>query len=183
MRKLLAAAFALVLLEAATDGAPAQTPAPYCGPKLYASLPLPQPFGPSIAHATCRAYVIEAPDAQLYLAVALTAAERERGLMYVETLPENDGMFFAFPGADQPLSFWMKNTLVPLDMIFVHSDGRISAIFENVPSSTLDTPDDKVAERRGVGKYVIELRAGEAKRAGLRTGLRLALPTLSATVT
>jgi uncharacterized membrane protein (UPF0127 family) len=175
-----ALAFALLALPA---GAGAQSPpAAYCGPKLYETYPLPQPFGPSLAQAACRPYVVEAPGKDLYLAVALSQADRERGLMYVHALPENDGMFFAFPGGDQPLSFWMKNTLVPLDMIFIHSDGRISAIFDNVPSSTFDMPDDKVAERRGVGKYVIELRAGEAKRAGLRAGLRLLLPALSAPI-
>ena len=83
--------------------------------------------------------------------MALNDAQRSRGLMNVRSLEQGVGMIFAFPDGDQPRSFWMKNTLIPLDMIFVEKSGRINAIFENVPSSTYDTPDDKVAQRRAVG--------------------------------
>jgi uncharacterized membrane protein (UPF0127 family) len=175
---------ALVLFAAlAGASAQAQAPAAYCGPKLYATYPLPRPFGPAYGTASCRAYVIEAPAANLNLALALNDADRARGLMDVHELPAFAGMLFAFPGDDQTRSFWMKDTLVPLDMVFVHGDGKVGAIFPNVPSSTYDTPDDKVATRAATAKYVIELRAGDAKRAGLRVGQHLDLPPIPTPVT
>ena len=74
----------------------------------------------------------------------------------------------------------MKDTLIPLDMVFIEKSGRINAIFENVPSSHVRHPRRKVAQRRATGSYVIELRAGDAKAAGLRVGIRLGLPPLDA---
>jgi hypothetical protein len=165
----------------AAGPARAQEPAAYCGPALFTKYPLPRPFGPSLGPLTCRAYVVEAPKATLTLAVAATGADRERGLMDVRSLAPATGMFFAFPDGDQKREFWMMNTLIPLDMIFIESSGRINAIAENVPSSTYDMGADQVARRRGTGAYVIELRAGDAKAAGLRVGIRLGLPPLGIT--
>ncbi|MBV8355035.1 MAG: DUF192 domain-containing protein [Candidatus Eremiobacteraeota bacterium] len=93
------------------------------------------------------------------------------------SLAPHAGMIFVF-AQDALLGFWMKNTLIPLDMVFVRGDGTISSIAANVPASTTQTPDDQVARRAARGKYVIELGAGEAARDGLRVGLHLALPHL-----
>jgi uncharacterized membrane protein (UPF0127 family) len=63
-------------------------------------------------------------------------------------------------------------------MIWLDADGTITTVAANVPSSTLETPDAAVARRNGHGRYVIELRAGEAARERLAVGTRLQLPPL-----
>ena len=120
---------------------------------------------------------VQAPKATLHLEVADISAEREYGLMNRTSLAPHAGMIFVF-AQDALLGFWMKNTLIPLDMVFVRGDGTISSIAANVPASTTQTPDASVARRIGRGKFVIELAAGEAARDGLRPRLRLELPDL-----
>jgi uncharacterized membrane protein (UPF0127 family) len=129
--------------------------------------------------ALARTITLQAPNEKLDLEIADTYQSREHGLMYRTSLAPHSGMIFVFP-FDTVEDFWMKNTLIPLDMIFVRSDGTIDSIAANVPASTLQTPDGAVATREGRGKYVIELAAGEAARAGLRAGLRLKIPKLEA---
>lgn len=167
----------------------AQAPAPTGGQLPWCtSIPLPQTDLPSVsdtlheAHrATCRSLDVETPQVTLHLAVAETEAQREHGLMGVPYLPVREGMLFAFPDAvDQTRNFWMKNTITPLDMVFVKSDGTISSIAAHVPATALGTTDDKVARRDGVGRYVIELGSGEALRDGLAPGVRLRIPALAA---
>ena len=118
-------------------------------------------------------------NAPLTLAVAADEGSRELGLMCVTRLQPRHGMIFVF---EQPSSqtFWMKNTLVPLDMVWVGADGRITTIAEHVPASTRETPDDQVARRTGFGGFVIELRDGDATLDGLRPGIKLSLPKLEA---
>jgi uncharacterized membrane protein (UPF0127 family) len=118
-----------------------------------------------------------APKVKLRLAVAANEENRMVGLMCVLKLRPSEGMIFVFPRDDE-WDFWMKNTLVPLDMIWLDSDGTITTVAANVPSSTLQTPDAAVARRDGHGRFVIELRAGEAAREKLVVGTRLQLPPL-----
>jgi len=131
---------------------------------VFASLVLNPPHYPPV--------LVRAPKAILHLEVADTPKERETGLMYRRTLSEHTGMVFVFK-TDSLIGFWMKNTLVPLDMVFLGSDGRVRAVFANVPRSTLRMPDAKVARRDGEAKFVLELPAGEAARDGLVPGVRL----------
>jgi len=134
-----------------------------------------------VERAFCRALVIAVPAGTLRLAVADTDARRARGLMGVAVVPHGEGMLFVFPDAvDTGRDFWMKDTIVPLDMIFIRVDGTISAIAANVPASKPGTSDAAVARRAGLGRYVLELGAGGARRAGLRVGNRLTLPPLPA---
>jgi len=116
-------------------------------------------------------------QATLHLAVADDEPNRELGLMCVTRLRPHAGMLFAF-ARDANWEFWMKNTLIPLDMIWVERNGTVNAVAANVPASTLQTTDDSVARRSGYGRYVIELRAGEARRDGILKGTKLALPPL-----
>jgi uncharacterized membrane protein (UPF0127 family) len=95
---------------------------------------------------------------------ARTSAEQARGLMFRTELADNMGMIFPFP---QPrvASFWMKNTVIPLDIIFVRADGTIESIADNtVPYST--TP---VVSGEPVSA-VLELRGGLAAELGIVSG-------------
>ncbi len=113
-----------------------------------------------------------APSATLKLAVANDQTSRELGLMCVVDLQPHVGMIFVFD-KDSKQEFWMKNTLIPLDMVWVRADGTVDTVAANVPKSTRETPDDDVARRAGFGKYVIELGAGEAATDGITVGSTL----------
>jgi uncharacterized membrane protein (UPF0127 family) len=99
--------------------------------------------------------------------VAATNAKRELGLMFRRHLDEGAGMIFLFK-QPQHLTFWMKNTLIPLDMIFVDSDGRIIGIVDNAAplSESIDAVD-------GDSQYVLEVNGGFCKRHGVIAGDRL----------
>jgi uncharacterized membrane protein (UPF0127 family) len=102
--------------------------------------------------------------------VATTEEEKRTGLMYRKELPDGRGMLFDF-SPEQEVSMWMKNTFIPLDMIFIRSDGRILRIAENtVPQST------KIIPSRGPAKGVLEVIAGTAKKYGIAPGDRVAYP-------
>jgi uncharacterized membrane protein (UPF0127 family) len=116
---------------------------------------------------------VRAPAAVLDLRIADTMAKREYGLMCVRALPARTGMIFVFDDGDNYRDFWMKNTLVPLDMVFVSKKGRVNDVRSNVPATNVDTPDEKIPHRDGTGTYVIELAAGEAARAGIKPGTLL----------
>jgi uncharacterized membrane protein (UPF0127 family) len=116
--------------------------------------------------------LVHAPHAVLKLEVARTEAVRERGLMFRTILPAHTGMLFVFD-TDAPLAFWMKNTLVPLDMVFVAANGRVRSVAANVPIVPAGVPDAAVPRRFGVAKYVVELPAKEAVRDGIVPGTRL----------
>ncbi len=94
---------------------------------------------------------------------------REIGLMCVKKMPRTYGMMFVFP-QDMYLSFWMKNTLVPLDILWIGADKRITVIHEKLHESTVDTPDDKIVTAGGKGQFVLELASGEASRRKLKAG-------------
>jgi len=127
-----------------------------------------------LAATALSAVVIHAPNADLHLEVARTDADREYGLMNRTSLPPHTGMIFVFPG-DGPVDFWMKNTLVSLDMVFVGADGTIRKIFSSVPVVPPNLPDASIPLEGGQGQYVIELPAGEAVADGLVAGERLDL--------
>ena len=111
-------------------------------------------------------------DAEL----AATAESRTRGLMERATLPANRGMLFLFETA-QPLSFWMRNTLIPLDMIFADAQRRITTIHAAVPPCQLPEPCPSYASD-GAAQFVLEVNAGTAAKAGIAIGdeLRWSLP-------
>lgn len=101
---------------------------------------------------------------------------REIGLMCRTGLPKDYGMLFVFPGESQ-FTFWMKNTLVSLDMVWIGADKRITALRERMKESTVDTPDFAVARASGEGQYVLELPAGAAARHHLKPGDKLSFKT------
>jgi len=102
--------------------------------------------------------------------MATTAEEKETGLMYRKELPDGKGMLFDF-SPEQQVSMWMKNTYIPLDMIFIRADGRILRIAENTePLSTRIIPSG------GPAKGVLEVIAGTAKKYGIAPGDRVGHP-------
>ncbi len=106
--------------------------------------------------------ITSADSATLFSAeVADTDELRERGLMFRHRLPENQAMLFDFD-PPRPVSMWMKNTYIPLDMLFVRADGTIAAIVENAVPKSLET----IGVQEPV-RGVIELAAGTVKRLGI----------------
>lgn len=96
--------------------------------------------------------------------VAATPEARERGLMWREELPAGQGMLFIFP-EEEVQRFWMRNTLIPLDMIFINSAGRIVGIVERA------VPRSRVSRSVGVpGRYVLEVPGGWSQTVGLTRG-------------
>ncbi|HEY8322734.1 MAG TPA: DUF192 domain-containing protein [Candidatus Baltobacteraceae bacterium] len=115
---------------------------------------------------------VRTPAATLTLQVAKTELQRELGLMGVTALPEHTGMLFVFP-QDGPVAFWMKDTLIPLDMVFVGSDWKVRSIAARVPTVPATMPDENIPLVRGNARYVIELSSGEASQDGIVPGVRL----------
>ena len=99
--------------------------------------------------------------------LARTDAERSRGLMYREQLDDDAGMLFLFSESEEH-AFWMKNTLLSLDMIFIGEDGRIVGIVQRATPQTL--------ELRTVGlpsRYVLEVNGGWSAARGVKAGDRV----------
>lgn len=97
-------------------------------------------------------------------------ADRAKGLMFRAELPEGRGMLFDF-ARDQEIAMWMKNTLIPLDMIFIEGDGRIRRIAENT------TPlSESIIPSGGPVRGVLEVIAGTARKFGIKPGDRVAHP-------
>jgi uncharacterized protein len=96
--------------------------------------------------------------------LATNDAERERGLMFRKSLPEGQGMLFDFKH-DQPVSFWMHNTYIPLDMIFIGGNGRVLHIAENAkPMSDALIPSGVPV------RAVLEVIAGTVEKLGIADG-------------
>ncbi len=110
----------------------------------------------------------------LKIELAKTQEETERGLMFRENLGQNEGMLFIFPKEDIRF-FWMKNTLIDLDMIFIDSTGLIKDIAENVPHSYIGAPEEEIAMAAGFGKYVLEVNSGFAAKHNLKQGDKLTI--------
>lgn len=99
--------------------------------------------------------------------LADTAEERARGLMFRENMARSAGMLFVYEHP-QRVAFWMKNTLIPLDMIFVEADGRISHIHENaIPGDLTPIPGGDTVFA------VLEINAGLASQYGFSVGDQL----------
>jgi uncharacterized membrane protein (UPF0127 family) len=151
----LLAGFALVLLFAACDDNDGR--APGVTPPTDEGLP------------TIRISGKEGPAVTVVVELATTPEERARGLMFREELPEHRGMLFVFP-VDHRGNFWMKDTLIPLDIAFIDSSGRVIEIHQREP---LDL------EGRGPGapyRYALEVNQGWFERNGLGVGDRVEIP-------
>ncbi|MBL8583275.1 MAG: DUF192 domain-containing protein, partial [Rhizobiaceae bacterium] len=99
--------------------------------------------------------------------------ERSRGLMFRETMDDDRGMLFVFE-EQKPVAFWMKNTPMPLDLVFIDEGGTVRSILPGEPfSEAVISPGTPV-------RFVLELKAGTAARTGIRVGDRLTHPAIAA---
>jgi uncharacterized membrane protein (UPF0127 family) len=98
--------------------------------------------------------------------IARSDAQRSRGLMYRTELSDGEGMLFVFP-RDEMLSFWMKNTLVPLSIAYISSEGRILEIHDMEPRSEFPVKSGRSC------RYALEVPRGWFSRAGFGVGDRL----------
>jgi uncharacterized membrane protein (UPF0127 family) len=122
---------------------------------------------PLVIHAGGSAYKFE-------VEIVTTPETRAQGLMFREKLAANAGMLFIYPG-EQPVSFWMKNTLIPLDMLFLKANGSIAHIAHNaVPHD--ETPIDSGAAVLAV----LEVKGGTADALGIKEGDRVEYQAQSA---
>jgi len=105
--------------------------------------------------------------------LARTPEERQRGLMLRSSLAKEEGMLFVFE-EEGSYSFWMEDTLIPLDMIWIGKDRKISYIaFDVQPCGSAPCP---LVSPLAVAQYVLEINAGEAKHIGLKVGDEVTLP-------
>jgi uncharacterized membrane protein (UPF0127 family) len=103
----------------------------------------------------------------LRVEIAATDKQRERGLMFREHLGDDEGMLFLFDG-ERRNSFWMRNTLIPLDMFFIAADWTVVGVVENATPLT-----DDPRRVPGFSQYVLEVNAGFAQKHGLGAGTKV----------
>ncbi len=104
--------------------------------------------------------------------LALTPEEQAKGLMFRESLPAGRGMLFVFRDGGLK-SFWMKNTLIDLDMVYLDAELKVLKVFHRVPRSRRGAPEEEVARVAAPASAVLELPAGYARAHRLRPGVRL----------
>jgi uncharacterized membrane protein (UPF0127 family) len=121
------------------------------------------PCRPTVSAATARG------DVAILVEVADTPAKRQRGLMLRTSLAPKTGMWFIFSN-EKVRRFWMRNTLIPLDIIYVSAAGLVVSIIRRAtPESDRSLPSEKPA------LYVLELAGGEARRLGIEVGNKLSV--------
>jgi uncharacterized protein len=100
-----------------------------------------------------------------------TNPKRQEGMMFLRDgdVADDQGMIFVFPES-QPLSFWMQNTYIPLDIIYITAEGRVQNVQRGRPLDERGLPSD------GEAKYVLELKAGMAERLNIRRGTTIRIP-------
>ena len=130
--------------------------------------------GPAVAAEEQTLEIVTKSGVHVFsIELAVSDADRQKGLMFRKELPEGKGMLFDFK-QDQDVSMWMRNTLIPLDMLFINADGRIRRIAENTePMSERTIPSG------GPIRGVLEVIGGTAKKLGIAPGDRVAHPIFS----
>lgn len=129
-------------------------------------LPLGAPRAQDDGPLAVESVVLETASGSYMVAaeMALTPAARERGLMFRHRLPPDKGMLFWYD-SPQVVSMWMKNTYIPLDMVFLRGDGSVLSVVRDTTPQSLD-----VIQSDGDAQAVLELAAGTAGRFGLAPG-------------
>jgi uncharacterized membrane protein (UPF0127 family) len=135
---------------------------------LVAGCALPDAQTPASAAAQDTIEIVTSSGVHAFsVELATNDAERARGLMFRKSLPEGHGMLFDFQ-TEQQVQFWMRNTYVPLDMIFIRGDGRVLNIAQNA------TPlSDALIPSAGPVRGVLEVIAGTARKYHIAPGDRV----------
>jgi uncharacterized protein len=133
-----------------------------------AAPPTPQPPAAAAAKSTMPKVHLQAPqgDVAVEVEIVSTQAQIERGLMYREHLPPDQGMLFLMP-EEREWSFWMRNTLIPLDLLFIASDMTIAGIVERA--------EPRTETLRTVGKssrFVLEVNGGFCATHKIAAGMK-----------
>lgn len=146
--------------EAAPPLAQAPTPAPAA---QCPADPDPGQIGKLYGHGKAAFVTPDGARHEFDMEIAATEDAQERGLMYRTSLAETAGMVFVFPQPHHAV-FWMKNTCLPLDMVFVGENDRVIGVVTAPPLN------ESPREVPGFSKYVVELAAGVAKKNGIAIG-------------
>lgn len=125
----------------------------------------------SISKLSNGVYTVQIKNQEVKLELALTETERRKGLMYRSHLPNNTGMLFIYPD-ERYLSFWMKNTLIPLSIAFIKADGTITQVESMQPLDTTSLVSGAMV------KYALEMPEGWFDRNGISVGDKITWPNL-----
>lgn len=130
-----------------------------------------------IAEAACRPDTVHLRgdwgEARFNVEVVDNQAERSRGLMGRREMPRSSGMLFVYHQT-RPVTFWMKNTLIPLDIVFVNEAGVVNRVHHNaIPLDLTHIPSG------GPTRYVLEINGGLARALGIKKGTQLRHPAIS----
>jgi uncharacterized membrane protein (UPF0127 family) len=137
---------------------------------LVAPVPAPAQTGPQSLPTSDLEIAGKSGVHSFAVEMAITPDQQATGLMFRKSLPEGRGMLFDFK-EDREISMWMKNTYVPLDMIFIRRDGVVHSIAENTTPESL-----KPIYSRGPARAVLEVVAGTVRRLGIAPGDRVLHP-------
>jgi uncharacterized membrane protein (UPF0127 family) len=125
--------------------------------------------GPATTQSSLPTVPMKIGSRTFTLEIAADEYTRERGLMERDSMPADHGMIFVFT-SDTAEGFWMKNTHIPLDILFVESGGKVVSVHTMKPFDMNTTSSD------GAYRYAIELNAGAAADAGVKAGDSLSIP-------
>ena len=153
MRRCIVAAFAVLII-------------PFLAVATWAQEPMLLPV-----HPVPLVMETKAGDRQIFIEVATTSDEHSRGLMFRTEMPDNRGKLFVFPSSGLR-SFWMKNTPMPLDLLFIGEDGKVRSIQPGKPFSEapIGPPVNAL--------FVLELKAGTSAKLGIVEGSKLRHPLI-----
>ncbi|WP_127524174.1 DUF192 domain-containing protein [Mesorhizobium sp. Z1-4] len=142
---------------------------------LYGTLALAQGGQPMLLPVDPAPLIIETQSGPRSFSVEIAdeGSERARGLMYRQNLPETRGMLFVFENTRR-VAFWMKNTPLPLDLIFIGEDGKVSTVGQGEPFS------EAPIAAAGPVRFVLEVHQGTAAGLGVAPGDRLHHPIIDA---
>lgn len=120
------------------------------------------------------AFPTDSEVAAFIIEIADDPGEQAQGLMFRPSMPADAGMLFIFD-PPRPASFWMQNTMIPLDMLFIGDDGRVESISER-----RDTYSQRVSNSDGPVRAVLEINGGLARQLGIGPGTQLRHPAFRA---
>ncbi|CAN5413349.1 hypothetical protein BH11ARM2_BH11ARM2_15100 [soil metagenome] len=187
MKKLIWLALSLLVTgcnapPVANEAAPTPTPTPtatkpeQATPVVTKPAPSTKPSANRIfALSTLQKEKLKTPSKSIDVWIMDDHSKQEEGMMFLsdDEVKADEGMLFVFP-AEKPQSFWMQNTILPLDIVYIDSKGKIVSIAKGKPY------DESPLPSAGPAQYVLELKQGEAAKLGVKPGAALGLPKVAA---